>query len=132
MNWIGPVVPWLLSGTALKEVPLVSRSGVDMAERIYYLQMQERDKVRRFVMRWPDRLLYSTDFVVGEFDGREHDIEKECLRLDEVYRADYKYFATDQAMYDWKVGSEFCGLALPKNVLKKIFFENARKWYSGI
>jgi hypothetical protein len=106
--------------------------AVDMAERIYYLQMQNRDKVRKFIIKWQDRLLYGTDFVAGEFEGRKHDIALECLKMDQTYKADYHYFATSEMLFDPKVGRQFQGLSLPPDVLKKIFYGNAKRWYLGM
>ena len=54
--------------------------------------------------------------------------------LDEVYRSDYRYFGTDQEFEVPAIKPNFKvrGLALPAPVLKKIYYENALKWYPGI
>jgi len=105
--------------------------AVDMAERIYNLQEHERDQVRDFIIKYQDRLLYGTDLVSGWGDkGAEGDLEK----LERTYLSDYRYFATDeQVEVHWISPTTVVqGLALPAPVLKKIFYENARKWYPGL
>ncbi len=105
--------------------------AVDMAERIYNLQEHDRDKVRDFIIKYQDRLLYGTDLVSGWGDkGVEGDLEK----LERTYLSDYRYFATDeQVKVHWISPTTVVrGLALPASVLRKIFYENARKWYPGL
>ena len=54
--------------------------------------------------------------------------------LDRVYRQDYRYFGSDQEIEvpDVKAGFKVRGLAFPLPLLKKIYYENAVKWYPGI
>jgi hypothetical protein len=53
---------------------------------------------------------------------------------EEVYRKDYRYFATDQeiSLPEIKANFKVHGLALPASVLKKIYYENAVKWFPGV
>jgi len=76
-------------------------------------------------------LLYGTDNGVG---GSKTDLQSELLRCEEVYRRDYRYFATDQEIEIPEIKANFKarGLALPPSVLKKIYYENAVKWFPGI
>lgn len=106
--------------------------AVDLAERVYYLQMQDRRKVLDFMLKYRDRILYGTDLTVDSAGEPPRDIGATLVRMDAVYSADLRYFATDERMTDWKVEDEFQGLALPDSVLRKIFFENAKKWYPGL
>jgi predicted TIM-barrel fold metal-dependent hydrolase len=39
--------------------------AVDMAARVCHLQVQEREKVRDFIIKYQDRLLYATDLVTS-------------------------------------------------------------------
>ncbi len=105
--------------------------AVDMGARIYNLQEQEREKVRNFIIKYQDRLLYGTDLVAGWGEkGVAGDIEQ----LDKTYLSDCRYFATDEEIEVPQISesAHVRGLALPANVLKKIFYENARKWFPGI
>jgi len=106
--------------------------AVDLAERVYYLQMQDRRKAHDFMMKYQDRILYGTDLTVDSAGEPPLEIGTTLTRMDSVYSNDLRYFATDERMTDWKVEGEFQGLALPDSVLRKIFFENAKKWLLGL
>ena len=102
--------------------------AVDMAARICHFQVQEREKVRNFMIKYQDRLLYGTDLAVGAgFVSTGPD--STLSTIETTYNKDYKYFATDEEIEVWEVTGKFRGLALPADVLKKIFHDNFRKWY---
>ncbi|HUU26985.1 MAG TPA: amidohydrolase family protein [archaeon] len=105
--------------------------AVDLAARICHLQVQDRRKVRDFMIKYQDRLLYGTDLSVGT-SWVEFKLSKAFEKMDETYLKDYRYFATDDEMEVWEVNGTFRGLALPKEVLRKLYYENAKKWYPGI
>ena len=105
--------------------------AVDTAARVLNFQAQEREKVRRFLVKYQDRILYGTDNEVG----REGSDPQGAMKyLDHVYRQDYRYFGSDQEIEvpEIKPGFKVRGLALPLPLLKKIYYENAVKWYPGI
>lgn len=87
--------------------------AVDLAARVCHFQVQDRDKVRQFVNRYQDRLLYATDLSVPE----EYSQDK-LEGIQTEWRSDWLYFATE--------------LDLNKKVLKKLFYSNALQWYPGI
>ncbi len=105
--------------------------AVDMAARIVHFQVQEREKVRKFIIKYQDRLLYGTDNETGR---DRSDPEAPLTYLDGVYRSDYRYFATGEEIEVSGIKPHFKvrGLGLPVAVLKKIYYENAVKWYPGI
>ena len=100
--------------------------AVDLAARVCHLQVQDREKVRNFIIRYQDRILYATDMsVAGEnFEERRAWIENE-------WRSDWAYFATDSLMGSPNVENDFRGLDLSEEVLRKIFYSNAIAWYPG-
>lgn len=100
--------------------------AVDMAARVCHFQVQDREKVRDFLLKYQDRILYATDMSVSgdNFEGRNSWIEKE-------WRSDWTYFATDSLMGSASVEGTFRGLDLPKKVLRKIYYNNALQWYPG-
>lgn len=104
---------------------------VDMAARVCHLQVQDRQKVRNFIIKYQDRLLYGTDLGAGRVYTKT-DIEQTLERIETTYMKDYRYFATDEEMEVWEVDGTFRGLALPKNVLEKIFYSNFYKWYKKV
>jgi predicted TIM-barrel fold metal-dependent hydrolase len=108
--------------------------AVDLAARLVHLQIQPRDKVRAFVLRYQDRLLYGTDAAFGGEDGSAAAIDSALNGLAATYRQDARWLATDEMVEVPRAADGFTskGLALPAPVLKKIYFENAKKWYPGI
>jgi len=100
--------------------------AVDTAARVPDLMLQPREKVRAFLIKYQDRVLYATDLVAmpGE-DG-----EKAVKRWEDEYARDWKYFATDETVeYS---GHKIRGLALPEEVLRKFYHSNALHWVPGI
>jgi predicted TIM-barrel fold metal-dependent hydrolase len=101
--------------------------AVDMAARVCHLQVQDREKVREFIMKYQDRLLYATDLVISD-----DNFEQQIAWIDKEWKADWKYFATSETMDSPNVNGSFKGLGLDKKILKKIYYDNAIKWYPGI
>ena len=102
--------------------------AVDMAARICHLQYQsarDRKKVRDFCIKYQDRLLYGTDLS----DEGSGTVEELSGRIHETWTEDWKYFATNDKMTSSSFRGEFEGLLLPKEVVRKIYSENAIKWY---
>jgi predicted TIM-barrel fold metal-dependent hydrolase len=100
--------------------------AVDTAARIEYLMMQSRDKVRAFLIKYQDRVLYGTDLVIMPKD----DTEKAVAEWNDTYARDWKFFATNQT-FEVK-GRKVRGLELPEPVLRKLYHDNAVRWFPGI
>jgi len=100
--------------------------AVDMAARIPYFMLQPRDKVRAFLIKYQGRLLYATDLVVMP-DAKTQDTLEEFRR---TFARDWKFFSTDQPVE--YMGHTYRGLALERPVLRKLFHDNALKWFPGI
>jgi predicted TIM-barrel fold metal-dependent hydrolase len=99
---------------------------VDTAARVTHLTLQPREKVRAFLIKYQDRVLYGTD--MGIMPGQ--DPEATARRLEAEYSRDWAYFATGETIdVD---GREVRGLALPEPVLRRIFRENALRWVPGL
>jgi predicted TIM-barrel fold metal-dependent hydrolase len=98
-----------------------------MAARICHLQFQsakDRKRVRDFCIKYQDRLLYGTDLFDGGTKGEE------LAKADHAtWVADWKYFTTQDEMTSPVFRGKFEGLQLPKEVVDKIYRENAVKWY---
>ena len=102
--------------------------AVDMAARICHLQYQsakDREKVRDFCIKYQDRLLYGTDLS----DGDSGDREKLSAWIHDTWLDDWKYFTSNDKMTSDKFRGTFTGLQLPKEVVRKIYSENAIRWY---
>ena len=102
--------------------------AVDMAARICHLEYQsskDREKVRNFCIKYQDRLLYGTD--LSDNDSNDH--EQLTKWVHETWIDDWKYFTSGDMMSSDKFRGTFEGLQLPKKVVRKIYSENAIKWY---
>jgi predicted TIM-barrel fold metal-dependent hydrolase len=98
--------------------------AVDIAARMPYFEMRKRETMIAFITRYQDRLIYGTDI---EFSGEPN---KTMVELEDVYANDWRYFATsDVILYK---GKPVQGLNLPAAILRKIYHENAVKWFPGI
>jgi predicted TIM-barrel fold metal-dependent hydrolase len=102
--------------------------AVDLAARICHLQYQsakDKNKVRDFLIKYQDRILYGTDISYSE------------SKLDSNFFAgiqatrikDWNYFSGEMELKSRDVDGAFTGLHLPKEVVDKIFYLNAVKWY---
>jgi len=100
--------------------------AVDTAARVPYFMLQPRDKVRAFLTKYQDRILYATDLVVMPTDNTE----KALGEWKRTYERDWRFFSTDQTVE--YLGHTYQGLALPGPVLQKIFHDNAVHWLPGI
>lgn len=101
-------------------------ASVDLAERIGHLQVQSQkdwDKVRDFMIKYQDRIVYGTDF------GERDDSDEKSLRarMNKRWMEDWKYLNTDEIMEVSQLNTSFQGLKLPKTVVDKIYYVNANK-----
>ncbi|HEY0704656.1 MAG TPA: amidohydrolase family protein [Candidatus Acidoferrales bacterium] len=109
-----------------KRFDLYPNFAVDTAARMEYLMMQPRNKVRNFLLKYQDRVLYGTDLGFETKDSGT-DVVKDWQ---ETYARDWKFLATDQTFEYHK--RQVHGLKLPAMVLRKIYRENAIRWIPGI
>ena len=100
--------------------------AVDMAARVCHFQVQDREKVRNFIIKYQDRLLYATDGGVSE-----ENVGSRIKWFGNQWHSDWTYFATDSIMSSPAVDGEFRGLDLDEKILRKIFYTNAVDWYPG-
>ena len=100
--------------------------AVDLAARMPYVEMQPRADLIAFITKYQDRLIYATDNELSP-DSNAPDTMKEW---EGVYANDWRFFATnDVVLYrDHRVQ----GLALPQPILRKLYHDNAVKWFPGI
>ena len=100
--------------------------AVDTAARVGYLMLQPREKVRDFMIKYQDRVLYGTDSELYP----EGNVEQATKYWQKTYAQDWKYFATAEVI-SYR-GHNVRGLALPPSVLRKLYHDNAVKWFPGI
>lgn len=102
--------------------------SVDLAARmgqVFYQTQENREKVRDFFIKYKDRLIYATDM------GDDGDGSQEALQqgMHDTWLRDWKYFVTDETMTSDLIDGEFQGLHLPREVVNKIYRENAQTWF---
>ncbi len=92
-----------------------------------YQSAINRKRVRDFCIKYQDRLLYGTD----SGDDGNSDPEGFKKRMQKTWMDDWKYFTSDEEMTSDLFRGKFNGLQLPKEVVNKIYSENAIKWYKA-
>ncbi len=103
--------------------------AVDLADRVCHLQHQavtDWQKVRDFVIKYQDRILYGTDFID---DNSKTQLEKDKWLLNDKWKMHHLFFTTSKKMTAPKVTGSFNGLNLSEAILNKIYRENALNWY---
>jgi predicted TIM-barrel fold metal-dependent hydrolase len=94
---------------------------VETAARFNDLAMQPSPKVRDFMIRYQDRIMYGTDFGEGDVSR---------TRLENGYRQHWSYLAGADPVEFGRAGAWYVktpGLALPRPVLEKIAHLNAER-----
>jgi predicted TIM-barrel fold metal-dependent hydrolase len=100
--------------------------AVDVAARTVYLAMQPREKARQFLSTYQDRILYGTDLGLYSRQNTAT-AEKSWAKQ---YATDWAFFSSDKTVtYE---GREVKGLALPPQVLRKLYHDNAVHWIHGV
>ena len=111
-------------------------ASADLAARMTQVQFQsnlDREKVRQFFIKYQDRLLYGTDLTEDPpdpkaraqnppADGTPFEVE-----ADKFWRSDWLYLATAEMQHIDAINADVKGLALPKSVINKIYYANARR-----
>ncbi|AXC09791.1 hypothetical protein ACPOL_0412 [Acidisarcina polymorpha] len=100
--------------------------AIDTGARVPHLTIQSSAKVRAFLIKYQDRVLYGTD---NEFSGPETG-SAAVEEWEKQLALDWRYFASADR-FDYN-GRTVQGLHLPAQVLKKIFHDNAVHWLPGI
>lgn len=97
---------------------------VDLAARMYHLQYQsarDYDKVRNFMIRYQDRIIYGTDSEVHDKEGVDPEAVSNSLKRG--WMNHWIYLATDSTVNNIR------GLRLPSAVIDKIYFLNSSRYF---
>jgi predicted TIM-barrel fold metal-dependent hydrolase len=108
---------------------------VDLAARMTQVQYQSKsdpDKVRAFFIRYQDRVLYGSDLTENPPDAHERAQNPPmdapfAVEADAFWRSDWVYLATSEVQSVDAIKADVEGLALPRTVIDKIFYANARR-----
>jgi predicted TIM-barrel fold metal-dependent hydrolase len=100
--------------------------AVDLAARTVYLTMQPREKARQFLIRFQDRILYGTD--LGLYSRQNTATAEKSWGTQ--YATDWVFFSSNRTLT--YRGRQVRGLALPPQVLRKLYHDNAVHWIHGV
>jgi predicted TIM-barrel fold metal-dependent hydrolase len=100
--------------------------AVDLAARVRYLAAGDREKGRAFLIKYQDRITYGTDYTLAAGG----DDQRAWNSLAAQHDRDRQYFASPSALTYGR--REVQGLGLPDSVMRKIFRDNAVRWFPGL
>ena len=128
LNFIGAhlgSLEWSVDELA-KRLDQFPNFNVDFSARIGHLEYQsskDREKVRQFMIKYQDRLLYGTDGSLNE-QITNPQAKKNSLR--NIWLEQFIYLATDESVIVKDLGGiKVQGLQLPCEVIDKIYSKNA-------
>ena len=104
-------------------------ASVDMAARmsqVQYQSVRDIEKVRAFFVRYQDRLLYGTDLTLNPGDNTQ-EFKAEAHN---VWTRDWRYLATDESQRVEIINADVPGLALPREVIDKVYYGNAARAFA--
>ena len=104
-------------------------ASVDMAARmsqVQYQSVRDLEKVRNFFIKYQDRLLYGTDLTMNPGD----DPQEFRRSAHDVWTRDWRYLATGESQRVEIINADVRGLALPRAVIDKIYYQNARRAFA--
>lgn len=107
--------------------------SVDCSARTADLTRQPPDKVRAFLVRHQDRVLYGLDRSYRPDPQRETTAEDRlrfARELEASYRQDFRYYAGEGEM-EYRGKTVRC-LGLPREVLEKLYHRNAERLIPGL
>jgi predicted TIM-barrel fold metal-dependent hydrolase len=107
--------------------------SVDCSARTTDLTRQPPDKVRAFLVRYQDRVLYGLDQTRAPDPKREDSADERrgfVRGLEESYRRDFQYYAGEGEM-EYRGKTVRC-LGLPREVLEKLYHGNAERIIPGL
>ncbi len=107
---------------------------VDTSARVPEFGRHPADQVRRFFLKFQDRILFGTDLAIGPDHWQLGSVSETPVGFEDAvkfYQAHFRFFETDLANIDhptpiqgrWKVNA----IHLPPEVLRKLYYTNAEK-----
>jgi predicted TIM-barrel fold metal-dependent hydrolase len=105
-------------------------ANVDLAARLVHLEYQaaaDSAKVRAFLIRYQDRILYGSDDAYGPDDSDP----KAVAEVHAGWLADWRFLATSAVLHSPDFAKTFVGMHLPRGVIDKIYRDNALSMFKG-
>jgi len=111
---------------AAKFLDAYPNAVIELAARMAQIQHQSvRDhrKVRDFFIQYQDRILYGTDLTLNP--GEDAQAFRQAAH--DYWSSDWTYLATGDTQRVEDIDADAKGLALPRSVIDKIYYANARR-----
>ena len=102
---------------------------VDLSARILNLQAQsikEYDKVRHFLIKYADRIMYGSDYIISP---RDSIVTEKYQQIKKQWEDHWVYYATDSVFKSRDFNCDIKGLHLPKEVIDKIYYKTASIYF---
>lgn len=118
-------------------------ADVDLAARMSEVQYQSfsnYEKVRNFFIKYQDRIMYGTDLTMNA-DSESNlpaqnppstGLSSFAQDAHRVWLSDWKYLATAESQFVPQIKNEAKGLSLPKSVIDKIYYKNAKRKFRKV
>ena len=100
--------------------------AIDTAGRMDYMMLMPREQLRNFLIKYQDRILYGTDLDVLPTANVGETLEE----WRSTYARDWEFLATGAPVK--LEDKQVMGLNLPREVVEKIFRDNAKRWIPGL
>lgn len=106
--------------------------AVDISARLLDIALQDTATVRQFFLDYPDRILFGTDRVTPlSLAAQSEERREQILRsVAKTYQDHFRYLETNDTFEIQ--GQAVTGIGLPSEVLEKVTYKNALRWYPGI
>jgi hypothetical protein len=104
-------------------------ASVDLAARLVHLEYQavrHPSRVRRFLLKYQDRILYGSDDAYGPKD----DDEIAVAEVHSGWLEDWRFLTGRDPMRSADFGGNFVGLHLPRTAVDKIYRLNAQRLFA--
>ncbi|AXC12633.1 hypothetical protein ACPOL_3342 [Acidisarcina polymorpha] len=98
--------------------------AIDLTARMPYIMKLPRAEAIAFFTKYQDRLIYGTDDTY--YPGA--DAQRLVREAEDTYARDWRFLSTDSAIIFRNIQAQ--GLALPPEILRKVYHDNAIRWYS--
>jgi predicted TIM-barrel fold metal-dependent hydrolase len=105
-------------------------ASVDLAARLVHLKLQasaDGERVRQFFIRYQDRIVYATDLTRLPEQADAAFAEEAHT----VWLNDWRFLSGGAELHSDEFDAPFRGLALPRDVLDRIYHANARRLFTS-
>lgn len=115
-----------------KRLDMFPEMDIDLSARMAHVEYQsidDYDKVRNFIIKYQDRIIYGTDITINANQTHPGEI---LQRLLERWESNWIYLATDSLQHIKNLPQEVKGLKLPAEVIDKIYNKNADRFFESM